>query len=74
MRRMIDGKNIQFLEDMSKVMTYNSSTNTTEIGSNLEVNGYIKTNDFALTQDDGLELYNDSLITFYLMDYNSKNV
>ena len=34
---MIDGKNIQFLEDMSEVMKYNSSTNTTEVGSNLVV-------------------------------------
>ena len=67
MRRIIDGKNIQFLEDMSEVMKYNSSTNTFEIGTDLYVNGAIKSSDTIM-------LYNDTQLTFYADKENSADI
>lgn len=55
------------LEELATKLTYNSSTDTTEIGTSLYVNGSIKSTDAIM-------LYNDTQLTFYIDKENSEDV
>lgn len=61
------GKNIDDAISKFDKITYNSDTNTFEIGSNLEVNGNLEVNSDTIFKGN-LKSYKDSILTFYQGD------
>lgn len=70
--RYLDAKN---LEKFVKSISYDSNTNTFEIGTNLYVDGLIQNSDFILPSNgEGMKILNDTLISFYLAGENTDSI
>ena len=70
--RYLDAKN---LEKFVKSISYDSNTNTFEIGTNLYVDGLIQNPYFILPSNgEGMKILNDTLISFYLAGENTDSI
>lgn len=76
MRKMITTKQVELLNKLAPLateVTYNKDTNTFEVGGNLYVDGNIRSNDVNILNGT-FDIYNNSLLTFYLTDENSERI